>query len=283
MPDSAWMLLRGICRGLHLAGYFSAFGTLFFGAVLERADGQRRLAWAGGLLALLAGAGWFWLQSANFAGAYDAASVWSALPMVAGYTRFGWLLLARLGLLLAALLLAQARLWKPAALLAGLGVLAESWLGHGAAMSGQEGWLLFAVSLLHVGAAAVWLGTLPALYASLRHSWDPESLARRYSQLGMGCVALILTSAFVQYLLLIGSVQAFFTSAYGAASLAKLVLFAALLALAARNRYRLTPALPASLPALRQAIALETIIGLVLLVAAGILMQLEPPGMAGMG
>ena len=282
MDSTAWLVLRGLCRGLHLAGYFCAFGSMLFGAALAPAPGLRRLAWGGFALALVGGAAWFWLQSAYFAGAGNIAAVLAALPLVAGYTRFGWLTLARMGLLLLALLCAQRRRWRLASGLSGLGVLAQSWLGHGAAMGGAEGELLFAVSLLHVGAAAAWLGTLPALALGLRASKAPLALARRYSRLGMVCVAAILATALLQYMLLIGRVSAFFTTGYGAAALVKLVLLAALLWLAARNRYRLTPALPASRGAMLRAIFLEAGLGMLVLLAAGVLMQLPPPAMAAM-
>lgn len=282
MGDSAWLVLRGLCRGLHLAGYFGAFGTAFFAALFGPLPGLKRLAWAGFVLALAGGAAWFWLQTAYFASANAPASVFAALPLVAGYTRFGWLTLARMGVLLLAMLCAQAGRWRVAALLAGLGVLAQSWLGHGAAMGGPEGNALLAFSLLHIGAAACWLGTLPALALGIARSDTPQALAQAYSRLGLICVALILASAFLQYWLLIGHLSAVLTTGYGAAALLKTVLFAALLALAARNRFRLTPTLPASRKALRHAIAWEIALGLILLAAAGVLMQLPPPAMAGM-
>lgn len=282
MGDSAWLILRGLCRGLHLAGYFAGFGTAFFAALFGPLPGFKRLAWAGFALALAGGAGWFWLQTAYFASANTPASVVAALPLVAGYTRFGWLTLARMGVLLLAMLGAQAGRWRAAALLAGLGVLAQSWLGHGAAMGGAEGHLLLACSLLHVGAAACWLGTLPSLALAVARSNHPQALAQAYSRLGLICVALILVSAFLQYWLLIGHLSAFLTTGYGAAALLKTALFAVLLILAARNRLRLTPALPAGRASLRRAIAWEITLGLILLATAGVLMQLPPPAMAGM-
>lgn len=280
MNSPVWMVLRGVCRGLHLAGYFCAFGTALFGAVLARMPGLRRLAWAGFVVALLGGAGWFWLQTADFASAGNPVAVLAALPLVAGYTRFGWLTLARMGLLLLAMLCMQRRHWRLATVLTGIGVLGQAWLGHGAAMGGAEGWLLFGCSLAHIGAGAAWLGTLPALALGLKVSENPRALAEAYSRLGLVCVAMILATAFLQYLFLIGRVSAFFTTAYGAAALAKLVLFAGLLVLAGRNRFRLTPKLPASRAAMGRAVALEMGLGFAVLLAAGVLMQLAPPAMA---
>ena len=282
MDSSVWMVLRGLSRGLHLAGYFAAFGAALFGAVIMPVPGLRRLAWCGFAVALAAGLVWFWLQTADFASTSSPSAVLAALPLVVGYTRFGWLTLARLAVLLLAMLCVQGRRWRLAAALAGLGVLGESWLGHGAAMSGVEGWFLFVCSLAHISAAAAWLGTLPALALGLCSGVSPMALAQRYSRLGMLCVAAILVTAFLQYLLLIGRVSAFFTTGYGEAALLKLVLFGALIALAARNRWRLTPALPASRVALLRATLWETALGLLVLLVAGVLMQLSPPVMTAM-
>ncbi|MDE1906362.1 MAG: CopD family protein [Rhodospirillales bacterium] len=280
MNSPVWMVLRGVCRGLHLAGYFCAFGTALFGALFGQPPGLRSLAWGGFGLGLLAGAAWFWLQTADFASASSPSAVLAALPLVAGYTRFGWLTLARMGVLLLAMLCAQNRRWRLAAALSGIGVLGQAWLGHGAAMGGGKGWLLFGCSLAHIGAAAAWLGTLPALALGLCFSQNPRALAESYSRLGLVCVGAILATAFLQYWFLIGQVSAFFTTAYGAVALAKLLMFIVLLALAAHNRNRLTPALPASRAALGRAVAWEIGLGMVVLLAAGVLMQFAPPAMA---
>ena len=62
----------------------------------------------------------------------------------------------------------------------------------------------------------------------------------------MACVAVLVITASIQFLLLIGRPAALFTSAYGLTASAKILLLAALVALAARNRTRLTPNLPAT-------------------------------------
>ncbi|MGO9816475.1 MAG: CopD family protein [Acidocella sp.] len=287
MDSPAWLVLRGLCRGLHLAGYFSAFGTMFLAAMLlrgKRVQGLRRLAWAGFALALIAGAGWFLLQTAYFATAQSWADIVNAIPTVAEYTRFGALLLGRMAVLLLAALLFQLGWQRPAAVLGLGGVLAESWLGHGAAMGGGTGALLLAVSLAHVAAAAIWLGALPGLYLALKTLPEDGAapLARGFSPVGMACVAALLVTAFAQYWVLIGAPAAFFASAYGAVALGKILLFGALIVLAALNRARFTPALPASRCALLRSIGAEIALGLVVLMAAGLLLQLEPPAMAGM-
>ncbi len=287
MDGPAWLVLRGLCRGLHLAGYFSAFGTMFLAATLlrgKRVQGLRRVAWSSFALALIAGAGWFLLQTAYFATAQSWADIVNAIPTVAEYTRFGALLLGRMvALLLAAALFHRG--WPRLAALLGLGgVLAESWLGHGAAMGGGVGALLLAVSLAHVVAAAIWLGALPGLYLALKTLPEDAaaSLARAFSPMGMVCVAALLVTAFVQYWVLIGAPGALVTTAYGAVALAKMLLLAALIALAVLNRTRFTPRLPASRGALLRGIGSEIALGLVVLMAAGLLLQFGPPAMAGM-
>jgi len=285
MDDAIWLVLRGVCRGLHLAGYFCAFGAMFLPAALLRGEavrGLKPLAWGGFGLALLAGTAWFLLQTAYFASAQSLADIVAAAPLVAMDTRFGGLLLGRLAVLLLALLLFQGNQRRLPALLGFGGVLAQAWLGHGGAMIGREGDVLLATSISHLAAAALWLGTLPALFIAIAGLPDPVTLVRRYSPLGMGCVATLLVTALIQYILLIGRPSALFTSGYGALALAKSILLALLIGIAARNYLRLVPVLPATRPALRRAVAAEMMLGLLVLLAAGLLLQLEPPAMSGM-
>ncbi|MDR3505797.1 MAG: CopD family protein [Acidocella sp.] len=287
MDSPTGLVLRGLCRGLHLAGCFSASGTMILAATLlrgARVPGLKRLAWSGFALALGAGAGWFLLQTADFASAQGWADILKAIPIVVQDTRFGALLLGREAVLLLAALLFQAGWVCPAALLGLGGALAEAWLGHGGAMTGAEGDVLLASAILHLAGAALWLGTLPALLLALRYLPGDEAvrLARRFSPLGMACIAALLGTAAVQFVLLIGGVGALFASAYGAVAGAKILALVLLTSLAARNKFSLAPRLPGSRAALCRAVGLEIAIGLVVLFAAGLLLQLEPPAMAGM-
>lgn len=281
------VLLRAVARGLHVAGYVSAYGTYFLAAfLLPSAAGFKRLVWGCTGLAILAGAAWFWLQSADFASAYDVADVLAALPIVATNTRFGFLLLGRSALLILAAICFQFGARRLAALLAGAGVAAESWLGHGGAMDGAEGTLLLLTSIAHLLAAATWLGALPALFVSLKRLPLPEAraLGQKFSPYGIICVMVMLISAAIQYLALIGGLNALFTSAYGLTALFKIAAFAALIALAALNRTKLVPALTneAGRTALLWSISAEITLGLAAFLAAGLILQLTPPAMAYM-
>ncbi len=281
------VLLRAAARGLHVVGYVSAYGTFFMaGFLLPGAAGLKRLAWGGTGLAVLAGTAWFWLQSADFAGAYDVADVVAALPIVATNTRFGFLLLGRSAVLTLAAICFQCGARRLAALLAGAGVAAESWLGHGGAMDGAEGTLLLLTSIAHLLAAATWLGALPALFMSLKRLPLPEAraLGRKFSPYGMICVGALLITALIQYFTLIGGLNALFTSAYGLTALFKITAIATLIALAALNRTKLVPALTneAGRTALLRSISAEITLGLAAFLAAGLILQLTPPAMAYM-
>ena len=282
------LLLRGLCRGLHIAGAFGGFGTFLLAATLLRGQklpGLKRLAWISLGVALLGGAGWFLLQTADFASAQSFSDVTAAIPSVARDTRFGILLLARAGALILATLIFQFG-WNRVATLIALGtVAAESWLGHGGAMSGTIGNILLATSIGHLLAAATWLGTLPALYIALKRlpEASAQTVARAYSPIGMACVAVLVITASIQFLLLIGRPAALFTSAYGLTASAKILLLAALVALAARNRTRLTPNLPATHAQLLHSVHMEIMLGIAVFLAAGLILQLEPPTMAAMG
>ncbi|OYV33916.1 MAG: hypothetical protein B7Z80_22705 [Rhodospirillales bacterium 20-64-7] len=278
--------LRGVCRGLQMAGSFGVAGTLFLSATLLRRalpPAVRWVAWTSLALALAAGAGWFFAQSADFAGAANWQQTVAALPLVAADTRFGCLLIGRSVALIAALLCFQAGCRRPAALLGFGAVAAEAWLTHGGATPGVVGDVLLWSMVVHLIAGAAWLGALPALYCGLHSLPGPVAaeLARRFSPVGMACVAALTVTAGIQSWLLIGSIPAFWATPYGRAALAKFLLLVGLIALATLNRFRLTPAMPASRAALTRSIAVETALGLCVLLAAGALLQFAPSAMAG--
>lgn len=279
--------LRGACRGLQLAGSFGVAGTLLMAAALLRGalpPGTRRIAWLSLGLALAAGLGWFLAQTADFASAENWRQTLAAVPLVAADTRFGALLIGRCAALVLALLCFELGWLRTGTVLAFGAVVAEAWLTHGGAMPGIVGNILLGAMLVHLAAGAAWLGALPALSQALRRLPGDMAgaLARRFSGLGIACVAALLATAALQSFLLIGRIPAFWTTPYGRAAAAKILLLAALIALAARNRLRLTPALPASRAALTRSIWVETALGLLVLLAAGTLLQFSPPAMAAM-
>ncbi len=285
-------VMRGVARGLHMAGCFSLFGTCFLAAVLLPVGSLRRrlrgVAWGSFAVLLVAGVIWFALQTADMAGAEDVADMLSAAPVVAGATRFGELLIARSAAAGVAILLFQFGFAKPAALAAGAAVVAEAWLGHGGAMVGVVGDTLLVSSVIHLTSGGAWLGSLPALWVAVKHLPIAEAarVARRFSPVGMVCVAGLTVSAVVQFVFLIGRPAALFESGYGLVTAGKILLLVALVGLAAANRYRFTPGLAEADERARRnilrSVGAEIALGVLVLLAAGLLLQLMPPAMKTM-
>jgi len=278
-----------------MAGSFSLFGTCLGTALLLPAQvpphldrSLKHLAWISFCLLLLTGAVWFLLQTADMAGAQNFADVWSAIPIVATATRFGQLLIGRTVAAFAAIILFQGGFPKSAALIACLALIAEAWLGHGGAMTGELGDLLLITSIIHLASGGAWLGALPALRLALKHLPIPDAAcaARIFSPLGILCVLGIIFSAAVQFFFLVRAPAALYDNVYGVIVFTKILLLLALVALAAINRTRLTPAIatgaePARTQLMRN-ITTEIVLGFLVLLAAGLLLQLTPPTMAFM-
>jgi len=282
----------GLARGLHIAGCYALFGTIFLDRVSHAEPGTplllaalRRLAWISLFTALVTGIFWFVLQSADMAGAGNFGDVLQALPIVIESTRFGHLLLLRsLSMLAAACCFGAGYGWT-ALLFAGLAVGAQAWLGHGGAMTGNIGTVLLIASVFHLAGGAAWIGSLPALFVMIAKLplQSAASLARRYSPFGIACVAALTLSAIVQFCVLIGSAAALFDTLYARVALLKILLLAGLVLLAALNRYRLAPLLDKAgaggKTKLLGSIGLEIALGMTALLAAGFLLHLTPPTM----
>lgn len=140
---------------------------------------------------------------------------------------------------------------------------------------------LAALLVLHLLAAAFWIGALtPLRRAAL--SFEGADLLHRFGSIAaLGVAALIIAGTALAYHLS-GSVAALFGTAYGLGLLAKVAIVSALLGLAALNKVRLVPALRAGEPsathALRLSISLEMLaVALILLATATITSVTTPP------
>jgi len=181
---------------------------------------------------------------------------------------------------------------------AGVALGSIAWTGHGAAGDGLVGAGHLIADIAHLLAVGVWLGALAGFVALLfaagsAYSSDQLSIAaaalRRFAFTGSIAVAAIVLTGLVNSVLLFDITRPglIISSPYGELLMVKLGLFTAMLALAATNRFRLTPALTqaigtgetsAALAALRRSLAVEsgTAIGILALVAW--LGTLAPPG-----
>ena len=289
-------MLLALMRGLFIAGAVSSFGASLF-AVLVWAPVARDLdagsrapisRWISAILAvslgvtLLAGLAWLVLQTQAMAETRTLAETAAAVPSILFGTRFGQVLVLQAAALAAAGVLATLGRSLLAAMLAGLAVLLEAGHSHAFAMAHGFSPLLLSQAL-HLLAAGAWLGGLLPLLVIVAHA--PLDLAqralRRFSTLAAAAVCLLAGTAMLQGVELSGGFKGLFGTAYGAVLLIKAVLFLALIALAANNRLRLTPALASARGegtrrALALSIGIETAIGLLVVLAAAALSGLEP-------
>jgi putative copper resistance protein D len=263
-------------RIVHFAATLSIAGTVLFLALLAEPafrkldDGGKDPArvrswlawieWIGLALVVLSGAAWLVLKAAEM-GDVPWRAVFSEdlVPMVLSGTDFGqdWIARSMLAALLAAVLLAAKpgqRFYRPILIFAcfvasGLvGTLA--WAGHAAATADEFGTLHIASDILHLVAAAAWVGALIPLalvigLALARRDASSTAIARevvlRFSIVGIISVGTIVITGIVNSWAILGSVTALVGTDYGRLLLAKIVLFLAMLSLATINRLRLTP------------------------------------------
>lgn len=132
-----------------------------------------------------------------------------------------------------------------------------AWSGHAGASEGATGTIHRLADILHLIAAAIWIGAIAAFLLLLRpardrpHSKNIALAARsldRFGRVGTICVLVITATGLVNAQIIVGLENATrsIASTYGQLLLGKLALFASMLALAAANRWRLTPALKAA-------------------------------------
>ncbi|HSS70162.1 MAG TPA: copper homeostasis membrane protein CopD [Casimicrobiaceae bacterium] len=231
---------------------------------------------------------WLGCETALMSGAPVAVALHGdTLMAVLGKTAFGrlWLVRVALAVVLAVLLWSSTqvtpgairRILTYAALaIAGVYLASLAWAGHAAA--GGERSVQLASDAVHLLAAGAWLGALPALAAMLASGpgFDPAARAtRRFSSLGVASVTALVCTGVVNAWYLVGDIPGLVGTGYGRLLLAKLALFAAMLALAAVNRLVLTPRLStggsAAASRLRRNALVETAFGAGIVAIVGVL------------
>ena len=242
------------------------------------------------------------MLAAGMAGVPLASVDLASIQMILGGTSVGAAWLVRMAALALALIavfalrrLAALALTLVAA--AGATALASlAWAGHGAMDEGPLGWFHLVADIVHLWAAGIWVGALVALMLLLfrREAADRAHLVLSYrvldgfSLVGTIAVGAIIVSGLLNSWLLVGpaNVLKLPESLYGQLLLAKLLLFGAMAALAAANRFRLVPAFERSLAvadhrgalrALRRSLTTETGCAIAVLALVAWLGTLEPP------
>ena len=262
-----------------------------------------RLTAAAGVVGIVASGFALWLMARDMASSSDPGVIRETARVLLTQTAVGTTWMIRVVLLalaggIATLHVAADRVRTAALAMVGAAALATlAWAGHGAMSEGDMAWVHLGADIAHLLAAGVWVGTLVALaliarQASIASDAFPVHLLSRaasgFARLGSVVVAALVASGTINYLLIVGPFVSELTETlYGRILLAKLAVFAVMLALAAANRFRLSPALESALQtgdtlraitALKRSLWLETalVFGVLALVAG--LGMLDPGG-----
>jgi putative copper resistance protein D len=216
-------------------------------------------------LAALAASVWWVLASIGAMAAMPVLALdRSTILAVLGATPLGWVMGVRM-IALAVAVLAIRRLPVALAACAGCVALATAaWTGHAGATEGAAGFLHRTMDVVHLLAAATWLAALVIFVLQAIGGNDRKDLARQleaFAPLGTLLVGLLAATGLVNAVLIAGWPPDWSTR-WIALLAVKLALFAAMLVLAAGNRWKLAPrlaqGLSGSLRALSLSLSLET-------------------------
>ena len=286
-----------VLRFLQFAGAMVLFGSSLFliyalpqdgaGSGAELGWPRKILAWAAGVV-LAASVVGLLAHTTILAGSVREGMTAASLSAVMTTMSMGPSTLIRAGAATLALValarrLSRATWW----LCAGLGAVISAsfaWMGHGAATEGALGLLHLSADILHTLAASAWIGALVAFLLQLRPRAPSVILdgalykaLHGFSGVGTGLVAVIVATGLVNSWFLVGPtrISGLWTTPYGQLLSLKLLVFVSMLALAAANRFRLTPALGAAvddgqssdhaLDALRRSLLFETALSILVL------------------
>ena len=289
-----------LIRAGHFAATLLASGTVFFAALVigptrlpqnfsTLRTHMNILIWAGLALSALTGAMWLVWLAANILGESLAevclhGGAWSVLAD----TRFGWICCLRLvfAVVLGLLVLDPAQRAWPIAVAAAFLAL-PAFASHAGATPGPRGDVHVVSDAVHLLSAGGWLGGLPAFVLLLwtaRRRQKPGwydftiTVTRRFSWIAATSVGALLATGILNSWNLLGGPRDLWTTDYGRLIAFKIVLLAAMIAIATVNKFYLTPRLPAraALRNLQRNSLAEIGIGLCVLVLVGYLGRLQP-------
>lgn len=210
---------------------------------------------------------------------------WPTVETLLTETPAGWAAIARMAALAGVAATAARSGARP--LCAGLAMLAVAtlvWNGHGGMTEGASGWLHLIGDAVHLVAGLAWIGAIAAFLwvasRSTEASPDLRGDLERFAATGTILVALLLLTGTANTLFIIGwdGLAGMFDTIYGRLLLLKILLFAGMLAVAAANRFWLTPRLAASSApgSLRASLAGELTLGIGVLALVAWLGTLDP-------
>ncbi|HWU61512.1 MAG TPA: copper homeostasis membrane protein CopD [Ensifer sp.] len=304
-------ILADIARFLQYAGAVVVFGTALFCQSSLPSSGETsasRLGWPKPLLVsaallIVVGSLLSWAaQSAMMTGVtidkLDPGAAMSILTDMQWGHGLAFRLAAGLIAVLWTLIAKPGRSLFVGNIVSGTIVLGSfAFTGHGAASEGQWAPVHLLSDILHSVAAGVWLGALVAFLGLLWQSRvaDPAqqtalaAALRGFSGTGSLLVAVLVATGLVNGVFLVGleHLDGLVKTPYGLLLSAKIAVFGGMLALAALNRFRLTPGLETALDtssgvdhalaALRRSLFFETLAGLLVLALVAVFGMMEPP------
>lgn len=247
--------------------------------------GPARLAWSGLGLLVLATLADVWLQVpyTNGGGLFDVTGF--GLGDVLG-SAYGTAHLVRLGLIAAAVFLLRPLFAGPVgrtdgiilAILGGAALFTWPLAGHPAASPAPA--VSVVVDAVHLGSMAVWLGGLVMLAVFLLRRADErelDAILPIWSRWAALAVAALLLAGTVQGLIEVATPKALVDTTYGRLLLAKIVLFALVIAVAAYSRSLVRRRSAAGRPGtMRRAVLVELLITAVVLGVSATLVQTTP-------
>ncbi|MBV9508912.1 MAG: copper homeostasis membrane protein CopD [Caulobacteraceae bacterium] len=278
-----------IARFAHYAALLVLFGASLFPLYAGLDHG--RLGWlrptSVGLAAaaLVSGLAWYGVAAASMAGTFAAAIDPGVLAAVLQTMAFGQVWLARMALILIALFVAPTLAGRALVpWLAGLSLAGIAATGHGPSPAGPAGIAHALADVLHLLSAGWWLGGLWALGVTLRQAPGPAlgSVIARFSGVGYIAAATLVMTGVVNAWLLVGSPDGLVGTPYGRLLVIKIALFLGMAALAAANRFWITPRLaipsadPRWLSRLRRHVWLEQALGVGVIAVVSVLGTLQP-------
>jgi copper resistance protein D len=297
-------------RALHFVATVLVAGTVVFeawiaGPAQEGMEGRgreafelsiRTLLWVGLGLAFLSGAGWLLAVSAAIDDApwRSAIADGTAATVLTG-TQFGkvWLVRAIVGLGIA-LLVGFGKTpgaWRrfAALLLAAVFAGGLALAGHAASHAAGQGGLHLLSDTLHLLAVGAWAGgllpfviylTTAEARASVEEVAGVGDVTRRFSNVAVAAVLVIIVTGFVNTLELVGSTELLFGSDYGRLLIVKVLLFAVILGIAAVSRLHYVPRLSkrGAMAGIRRNSLIETALAVLILCIVAML-GIMPPAM----
>jgi putative copper resistance protein D len=294
-------------------GLMLAFGLLVFALQALTPDRSAssaarqtllRLAGAATIVSLLASGATLWAMAQSMSGSNDAGAVWGVVQTLLTQTTVGMAWNLRVAVLLVSLWFTAAsgsdtrNRVAMASVLGAVALATLAWAGHGAMNEGPLAWIHLGIDIAHLLAAGAWVGALVALTlisrAASGHAEQKKtvallsSAATGFARSGTLIVAVLITSGIVNYIIIVGpTLSGLIETLYGRLLLVKLALFAAMLTLAAANRFRLAPALErarrdddaaTAVSTLTRSLYLETSLAILILGLVAWIGTLDPGG-----